>query len=188
MGHTSNHDMGGGTHHLPPSAARKYPATRQWPPHIPHSAHGVPGLAVCTGCHAIWNQKRWHLDESAYDRLIQDASVGRQLCPGCRQLEENRYDGEVFLESPLLLSDADAIANLVAHTEARMRGNNPFARLAVLETTGQRMHILTITPFLAERIGKEMHKAYGGHLVIEHLERERFTRVFWSRDVQASLR
>lgn len=188
MGHNSNHDMGGGAHRLPPNAARKYPETRQWPPHVAHAHAGTPGTAICTGCHAIWQRKRWHLDEAAYAQMLEDATVSHEVCPACRQIEQRMYDGEVFIESPLVQTDGDAIAHLLRNTEARIRQNNPLARLAAVETRGERMHVLTITPFLAERVGKELQKAYDGHLVIEHAERERFTRVFWSRDAQAPFR
>jgi NMD protein affecting ribosome stability and mRNA decay len=143
---------------------------------------------VCVQCHAIWQRKRWHLDEAAYPQLLRDPAVEQGLCPGCRQIAQQMFDGEVFIESPLVQTDGEAIVNLLRHTEARLRQNNPLARLASVETREERIHVLTITPFLAERLGKELQKAYGGHLVVEHAERERFTRVFWSRDAHAPFR
>jgi hypothetical protein len=38
------------------------------------------------------------------------------------------------------------------------------------------------TQWLAERIGKELRKAYKGELEIEHLQGEKFSRVHWHRD------
>ncbi|MEB3198453.1 MAG: hypothetical protein VKP62_14735 [Candidatus Sericytochromatia bacterium] len=188
MGHHSDHQMGCGQHHLPPGAARFYPETRQFPPDTPHAHVAGYGEAICTDCQAIWRHKRWQLDAIGASRLAGHPRVRRLRCPACTQIARHEYDGEVFLEGPLVSKDHGAILGLLRNTEWRLRQNNPLARLARIERTGDRLRILTITPFLAERIGKEMQKAYDGTLRITHAQRERFTRVFWSRDEDGDVR
>jgi NMD protein affecting ribosome stability and mRNA decay len=182
MGRKSSHRMGSGKHHEPPSAARTQPETRQFPPDVPHAHAGLHGTAVCERCHAIWHKKRWHLAEAEYATLLGESATTRTICPGCVAVERQEYDGEVRLRSPLIERDQTAILGLVRHTEALLREHNPLARIASIEHEPGELHILTISPFLAERIGKELRKAYDGHLLIEHAERERFVRVFWTRD------
>lgn len=182
MGRKSSHRMGCGQHHEPPSAARTQPETRQFPPDVPHAHVGLHGTVVCDRCHAIWARKRWHLDEVEHARLTALPETTHTTCPGCVAVERQEYDGEVILRSPLIAKDHASFIGLVRNTEALVREHNPLARVAVLENGGDQLRILTISPFLAERIGKEMRKAYDGDLVIEHAERERFVRVFWTRD------
>jgi hypothetical protein len=149
---------------------------------VPHAHAGLRGTTLCERCHAIWRKKRWHLDEAEYAALADDPTASRTLCPGCVAVERQEYDGEVWLRSPLLERDRDAILGLVRHTEALLREHNPLARIALLEHSEGELRVLTISPFLAERIGKELKKAYDGDLLIEHAERERFVRVFWTRE------
>ena len=186
MGRKSSHRMGCGQHHDPPSAARTQPETRQFPPDVPHAHEGLHGTVICERCHAIWHKKRWHLDEVEYAARLNDPETTRGVCPGCVAVERQTYDGEVWLRSPLLTRDHAAILGLVRHTEALLREHNPLARIAAIEEHAGDMRLLTISPFLAERIGKELKKAYDGELLVEHVERERFVRVFWTREDVAS--
>ena len=74
-----------------------------------------------------------------------------------------------------------AYDRLIENTEAHIRRHNPIARIASLTEEGDTIRVLTISCFLAERIGKELEKAYGGKLDLQRLDREDFVRVRWSR-------
>lgn len=142
----------------------------------------VPGTLICPRCHAISQEKRWFLDEALYEALKANPSTRAVVCPGCVAVERQLYDGEVILRSPLLVTHKEAAHNLIHNAETRVREDNPLARLASVEDHGEEIRVLTITPFLAHRIGKEFENAYHGKLEIQNLSDERFTRVRWNRD------
>ena len=142
----------------------------------------VPGTLICPRCHAISREKRWLLDEPLYEDLKRQPDVRPFICPGCEAVEREMYDGEVVLRSPLLVTNREAALRLIRNEEARVRQDNPLARLASVEDRDGEIHVLTITPFLARRIGKEFEKAFGGELEVQSLPRERFTRVRWTRE------
>ncbi len=142
----------------------------------------VPGALICPRCHAISLEKRWFLDEPQYEVLKRSPTTRAVICPGCEAVEREMYDGEVVLRSPLLTANKEAALHLIRNEEARVRQDNPLARLASVQDRGDEIYVLTITPFLAQRIGKEFEKAYGGELEIQNLPQERFTRVRWTRE------
>lgn len=164
-----------------PSDARTHPNTYRGQPNVPHSPGGYEGKVVCTRCHAIWDHKHWHLDASEFECLQHDPQVGQVVCPSCAQIERGEYDGYVVLKSALIPANQESILGLIYHTEERLRETNPLARIAGLTIKGETIEVLTITPFLAERIGKELLKAYDGELEIKHLDRAKFMRVTWDR-------
>jgi hypothetical protein len=140
------------------------------------------GHAVCTQCHAIWDKKHWHLDEAEYRRQRDDQSVEKVVCPACVKIEREEFDGHVVLKSPLIPKNEEAIVGLIYNTEQHLREHNPLARIASLTVRGDTIEVLTITPFLAERIGKELRKAYHGELSLKHPTRQDFVHVTWIRE------
>lgn len=184
---TSSHLMGTGPKNAPPSMARTRPDRRinyRKYSELRHFEDGsVPqGQAICTQCHAIWDRKHWHLDETEYRQLRKDPEVTQMVCPGCVKIEREEFDGHVVLKSPLIPKNEEAIVGLIYNTEAHIREHNPLARIASLTVKGDTIEVLTITPFLAERIGKELRKAYHGTLNLQHPSREDFVRVSWYRE------
>lgn len=162
--------------------ARAQPNHRTFRPDVPHAEGSYEGTVICTRCHAIWDNKHWHLNEQEYATLRNDTDVGQVICPGCEKIERGEYDGHVVLKSPLIPQNEEAIVGLIKNTEAHIREHNPLARIASLQVKGDSVEVLTISPFLAERIGKELRKAYHGELEIKHSEREQFVRVTWYRE------
>ena len=141
-----------------------------------------PGLLICARCHASADEKRWYYDEHRYEQLKLRSDARFVLCPGCQRIERQIYGGVVQLRSPLLLTLKNQALHLIYHTEEKARASNPIARLASVEERGRNIRVVTTTRFLAARIGKEFEKAFGGDLQIQNLPREKFARVYWSRE------
>ena len=187
MSGKSSHQMGPGFSQMTPSQARARPDRRQnfrkYSELRNFEDGSVPtGIAICTRCHAIWDRKHWRLDEEEYTEKLRDRTVQQMVCPGCERLERGLYDGHVILRSPLIPKNEQAIIGLIYNTEERIRANNPLARIASLTLRGDTIEVLTITPFLAERIGKELRKAYQGTVQFKHPLRQDFVQVIWYRD------
>ncbi|MBI4318970.1 MAG: hypothetical protein HY675_10815 [Chloroflexi bacterium] len=141
-----------------------------------------PGIIICPRCHAISEQKRWFVDEQRYSELLAVPGVEQVVCPGCRRIEAQVYEGEVLLRSPLLAFRKDEVLGLIHNTEKEAREENPIARVASIEVRDDEVYVLTTTKWLAQRIGKEFAKALGGELEIDNLPNEKFTRVRWTRE------
>ena len=143
---------------------------------------GYHGTMICQTCHAIWQRKRWHLDEAQFAALEADPTVTKLTCPACTKIERQDYDGSVTLRGPMIVSDKTAILGLIRNTEARMRERNPMARIASTNVGADIIEVLTITTMLADHIGRELKKAYDGELESNQTDRARFMRVMWHRD------
>lgn len=143
---------------------------------------GEAGPAVCVRCHAIRHHKHWHLDEQTATALLAQGDTEQVVCPGCVKVERQEYDGQVVLSGAFVHAHQDEIMGLIRNTESSMREHNPIARIASVTMADDRVEVLTISPFLAERIGKEVRKAYDGMLEIKHPERQEFIRVTWMRE------
>ncbi len=169
-----------------PSQADTHKETTQFRPDTPHhegpQPDGAAGPAVCVRCHAIRHHKHWHLDEKAAKALIAKGDVEQLVCPGCVKVEREEYDGMVVLKGAFVQAHQDELVGLIRNTEAHIREHNPIARVAMVKMADDRLEVLTISPFLAECIGKDVRKAYDGMLEIQHPERKEFIRVTWIRD------
>lgn len=147
-----------------------------------HEEGSYKGTVVCGRCHAVWQNKRWYFDEAMYTELSQRPDVETVVCPADMQIEKEEYDGYVVLRSPLIPKNEEAVLGLIYNTEKALQANNPLARIAKLSLSGETIEVHTITPFLAQRIGKEFSKAYHGQLEMKPSDGERFIRVSWYRE------
>lgn len=147
-----------------------------------HEVADAPGKLICPTCHAISLQKRWFLDEVAYERLRKEPDVKAVQCAGCLRVERGNFDGSVIISGKWLSEHKSEILSLIKNTESRARQTNPFSRVGATHDMGSEVELYVTTQWLAERIGKELHKAYKGELAIDHLAGEKFSRVRWSRD------
>jgi hypothetical protein len=135
--------------------------------------------AICGRCHAYLDMNHWHYGEQRYMELKAQPDVRMILCPGCSRVERRLYEGEVVALHGGDLAQRDMMLHLIHNEEARERVENPTARIALMEEHGDEIYILTTTQFLARRIGTELQKAFHGELTINHLRREKFTRIRW---------
>ncbi|HEY9869987.1 MAG TPA: BCAM0308 family protein [Candidatus Obscuribacterales bacterium] len=140
-----------------------------------------PGTSVCTRCTAICHDKHWYIDPNKLKSLARDPEVRQVMCPGCERVEKRMYDGEVVLESDLLVTHRDACLALIKHTEGKAWHDNPLSRIATMHENGKRIELLTTTRWLAMRLGKQFYKSFKGNLEIKPSHREKFVRVYWSR-------
>lgn len=142
----------------------------------------VKGTAVCPSCKAVFSEKYWSADSEKFEQFSKESDVAQVNCPGCQKASQGIYDGEVVLESPFLSKDHAATMKLIEHTEDKAWHDNPLSKIVEIEENGDRMRILTTTCWLANRLGKAFQKAYSGKLEIKPLSREKFVRVYWSRE------
>lgn len=155
-------------------------------PHTQHFKKTKKGkILICKNCRVISLNKRWLRDEKIYQKTIQDktGSFALVLCPGCLKIKEKKIDGYVELKGSFLTSHQKEILNLVKNVAQKADEDNPVNKILTIEEKKDSLSIATTSWWLAERIGKEVKKAFKGELLIQPAPRSSFVRVFWERNL-----
>jgi NMD protein affecting ribosome stability and mRNA decay len=148
-------------------------------PYIPRK--GAHDVGVCPECHAISRKKRWHLNEAEYASLARTGAVLRR-CPACRKIADGFPSGVVTLRGGFLRTHRDEILAIVRNEERRARDTNPLERIMAIRERDGSVEVLTTDEKLAQRIGREIRKAYHGTASYKWSEDASLLRVDWSRD------
>ncbi|MBI5681561.1 MAG: ATPase [Deltaproteobacteria bacterium] len=141
---------------------------------------GQHDMALCKNCHAIYNNKRWSFDEKLYMKKRDHKKTIMVLCPACQKIRDGYAEGFVTLKGDYLKEHKNDILNLIKNEEERAKGLNPLERIIEIKDSGKVIEITTTHEKLAQRIGKKVHKACHGELIIK-MTQDRVTRVVWSR-------
>ena len=142
---------------------------------------GPLDVGVCPDCHAISRKKRWYMDEVEYVSLARTGAVLRR-CPACRKIADGFPSGVVTLHGGFLQTHRDEILTIVRNEERRARGTNPLERIMAIRERDGGVEILTTDEKLAQRIGREIRKAYQGAVSYKWSEDANLVRVNWSRE------
>jgi len=148
-------------------------------PYIPRK--GAPETGVCPECHAISRKKRWYADEAEYAVLARSGAALRR-CPACRKIADAFPSGVVTLRGRFLRAHRDEILTVARNEERRARGINPLERIMGLKEGSDGVEILTTDEKLAQRIGREIRKAFRGTVAYKWSEDASLLRVTWARD------
>jgi len=148
-------------------------------PYIPRKS--APAVAVCPFCHIVCRKKRWHVDEREAAALLR-AGVAVRPCPACRKIVDRFPCGVLTLSGRFLRFHRDEILKLARNEERRARGINPLERIMEIRDGDDRVEVLTTEAKLAQRIGREIRKAYQGAVAYKWSEDAGLLRVTWARD------
>jgi NMD protein affecting ribosome stability and mRNA decay len=144
-------------------------------------AKGAPGKKVCHGCHAISTGRRWYQDETVYATLLKAGTVKEIFCPACEKIRDGYPSGQVTLKGPFLAEHQDEILRIITNEEKRARERNPLHRIMGLREENGQLELTTTDEKLAQRIGRELHKACGGTVAYGWSHDNKFLRVQWER-------
>jgi hypothetical protein len=103
-------------------------------------------------------------------------------CPACRKIADGFPSGVVTLRGGFLQTHRDEILSIVRNEERRARETNPLERIMEIRNGDESVEILTTDEKLAQRIGREIRKAYQGAVSYKWSEDANLVRVNWSRD------
>ncbi len=153
---------------------------------IPTTDPYLPGLGgrevvMCRVCHSLYHHKRWYLEGDLPVKEIRATPIGLITCPACRKIHDRFPGGIVALSGEFLKTHKDQILNLVRNEEARAKGINPMERIISVKDEGNRVEIHTTSERLAQRIGREVHRAYKGDASYHWSRDDKFVRVEWHR-------
>lgn len=140
-------------------------------------------MKICPNCGAIWDGDRWVPEP---DKVLLEEFSKRErvteLCPGDLRIQKRQVEGVVTLKGGFLASHIDEIKNLVGRVARDGRRRNVAARVLRTAEEDGAMVIETTDEHLAERMGKEVEKAFKGELEIKWQKKSTFARVTWRRD------
>jgi len=133
--------------------------------------HAEP--VVCPDCRAVQEKGRWRWREAL-------PGAAQVLCPACRRIREEFPDGHVLLSGPFFREHRDEVMARIRHVSDRARLASPLQRLMRIDEDDLETRIETTSAHLARSIGRALHAAFQGELVIDaHAEGR--PRVHWSR-------
>lgn len=150
--------------------------------HTPHIFIQPKQDALCTSCGAVYHNKRWYVDDSVLGEAAHDPAVLQVQCPACHLVTEGRPAAVVTFSGHYLTKHLDAILDTVKRTESRSRQKNPLGRIVEITQEQESVTITTTEDKLAQKLGREIHKAHRGDLRYQWGHDDNFVRVFWKRD------
>jgi NMD protein affecting ribosome stability and mRNA decay len=140
-------------------------------------------MKECPRCGAVHDGHRWIPEpDEQLRRLLKKQPHDIKLCPGDMRLERRQIEGIVTLRGSFMKAHLDDIRNLVQRVAREGRRRNVSARIFEVTEEDGALVIETTDEHLAERMGKEVEKAFKGKLEIKWQEKDTFARVVWQRD------
>jgi len=137
------------------------------------------GPAICRKCKAIYSNKRWHLDEAEARKLGTSPGTQKLVCPACQKIRDDFPEGIVALQWSALRDHEVEIRGLIANVEARAISVNPLERVMKIVRRRKDLEVQTTNDRLAQRIGRELVRAYKGKVTYHWAHRDMLVRVAW---------
>ncbi len=149
-------------------------------PYLDDSGLAEPSL--CRVCGAVYQKKRWVIDDTESVRLQQGSETHQVVCPACRKIADHYAEGTVTLHGTYLWEHETEIRNILRNEENRVMSKNPLARIISMEQADGNLLIETTEEKLAEHLGRVLHKAHQGELKVTWASDHAICRVDWHRD------
>ena len=149
----------------------------------PYTVRGAPaGPAVCKECYAVYEKKRWRFDGAAYAKLSALKQTQLVTCPACVKIRDHYPEGILTLRWPGLPEHRRDVLGLLRKEAARAKEVNPLERIMKIEDEGKEVRVFTTNTKLAQRLGREMERAYHGKAHYNWGHRDKLVRVYWERE------
>lgn len=149
-------------------------------PYMPRG--GSQKTAVCEGCHAVYQNKRWYADVKLYDSVAESPGAAKLVCPACLKIRDDFPGGIVTLKGDYVLPHKQDLMNLIKNEEERARGFNPLERVMAIKESGHGSLVVTTTnEKLAQRLGRALKKAFHGIVAYQWSHDNKLVRVDWQR-------
>jgi hypothetical protein len=137
------------------------------------------GLITCKKCNAMLWQGVWHHKSEIKKNIRKSKQNGFSICPACKMVEDNMYEGEVIIENI-----NPEIKNYVINT-IRNRGeigfkNDPQDRIISIDNDDHngKINIFTTENQLALKIGRKIKKSFNGTMRVIYSKKESVVRVY----------
>lgn len=136
---------------------------------------------VCKSCSAIYSSGRWYTNDAPQHRHAEDKERHETTCPACRKFADHMPGGVVKITGEFIDTHRDEILNLIKNESNNALRDNPLERIMSMGTEHGETEITTTNEKLAQRIGRALHKAYGGDIEYKWSGDNKLARVNWHR-------
>jgi NMD protein affecting ribosome stability and mRNA decay len=133
-------------------------------------------------CHAIFEKKRWRFDEAVSRDLMAAKRPKLTTCPACRKIRDRYPEGVLTLRWTGLAAHRRDVLGLLRKEEARAKEVNPLERIMKIEEAGDEWRLFTTNTKLAQRLGRELERAYHGETYYHWAHRDKLVNVVWNRE------
>jgi NMD protein affecting ribosome stability and mRNA decay len=147
-------------------------------PYLPEEGQEA---SLCTGCQALYQNKRWFFNEELSGKLAKTHKVKEVVCPACRKIKDHYVEGYLTLSGEFLVEHKNELVTLLEREAGRVAKRSAMDRIIQLAPEGEKLVVETTTEKLAQHLGRAVYKAYKGDLSFKWGEPNRFVRVYWSR-------
>lgn len=153
---------------------------RRHPNQDPYEMVKAPkGPVICRMCNAIYANKRWHIDSAEARKLAASRDTQKIVCPACQKVKDDYPEGIVTLVWSDLRAHESEIRGLIANVEARALSVNPLERVMKIARLKKDLEVKTTNDRLAQRIGRELVRAYKGKVTTHWAHGDMLARVAW---------
>jgi hypothetical protein len=143
--------------------------------------------AVCAGCGAVYQKRRWYKQGSTLLHLHRDpaAPIPVRICPGCRRAKNDNPHGFLHADGTFTKSHRDEIERFLRNEAAAADVDNPIAHVLNWGDDGTGGLLVTTTSeHLAIRLGRALEKTFNGRLLFGFSHENKLAHVWWHRDDQ----
>ncbi|MDD2499217.1 MAG: BCAM0308 family protein [Geobacter sp.] len=144
--------------------------------HAYQQKDGISGASYCR-CGAVFKNKRWLYTQ----RGTPSDSKQELVCPACHRVADKNPAGIVTLSGGFLTVHQAIVDNLITNLAEEAVIRNPLGRVMDVIKGEDTITITTTDVKLAQKIGREMFKSFGGDLHYAWSQGEDLVRVHWSR-------
>ncbi|WP_455376848.1 BCAM0308 family protein [Petrachloros mirabilis] len=137
------------------------------------------GPAMCRKCRAIYANKRWSFNNAEARALAANPDTQKLVCPACQKIRDDYPEGIVTLTWSNLKAHEAEIRGLISNIESRAMSVNPLERVMKVVRRRKDLEVQTTNDRLAQRIGRELVRAYKGKVTCHWAHRDMLARVAW---------
>lgn len=125
---------------------------------------GLKGVTFCNNCGVAYYKKSWHHSLHGYKSLSQDVEINFSLCPACKMIKNNQFEGEVSVKN-IPEDEVQGVIKLVEGYGRRAYDDDPLDRVISIKRmprgTGKEDVIITTTENqLAKKMAKKIKDAF----------------------------
>ncbi len=149
------------------------------------------GFAICPECQCVYHRKRWALPQPKEESIIPKSLRATKksgkpvmmpelfLCPACQKIRDGYAEGFVSIEWENWLTHKAEIMGLIHNEEKRASHVNPLERIMAIHTRSDGVDIETTTERMAQRIGRDLARAFKGTVQYKWSHKDKLARVQW---------
>jgi NMD protein affecting ribosome stability and mRNA decay len=155
------------------------------------STHPQSGFAICPECQSVYHRKRWSLPQPKEKTILpKSPKVAKKsgkplmlpelfLCPACQKIRDGYAEGFVSIVWDNWLTHKAEIMGFIHNEEKRASHFNPLERIMAIHTRSKGIDIETTTERMAQRIGRDLSRAFKGKVQYKWSHKDKLARVQW---------